>query len=203
MIVRLAPASSRRGQAPGGSAALRCGRLVLPFVAGLSCSGPPGAGRQLGRDLGTFHTEASTVSNTCGVGAVGSQERFEFDVELSMDAGELFWDNNVGGTIDAARAFELESEVRVALRPMGNGAGCSVVRTDTVSGTLEADAQGTLEAFTGRLGYAFSAEPSSTCSVDDLLSQGLSRLPCSLEYMLHGVRTRAPEPLAEPTANLR
>lgn len=159
----------------------------------LACTAAPGSGRQLGDDLGTFHATATSLDNTCGPNALDSPERFEFDVELSMDGIELFWDNRVGGRVRSTLEFSLSSDVEVPLRPAGREPGCTVVRTDDVTGTFAVNASGEIVSFTGVLGYAFANAAGSECTVDDLLAQGLTRLPCALDYTVRGERTRAPE----------
>jgi hypothetical protein len=166
----------------------------LLLWATFACSGPPGAGRKLGDDLGTFHVVATETQNSCGPGSLGSSETFEFDIELSRHASELFWDGQVGGTILASLDFELAAEVSVTLRAAraGNG-GCAIDRADRVEGVLTEDASGDLIGFTGSLRYGFAADPSSECSLEDELDSGLSRLPCSMRYALSAARTRTPE----------
>jgi hypothetical protein len=191
-----------RGRGHRGTAGGRPLRRAAPGAAALSavllsaaCSGPPGAGRRLGDDLGTFSVEASEVDGGCGVGALGSAPRFQFDVELSRADSELFWDARVGGTIDENLEFDLATSSSVALRPArGADPGCSVLREDFISGVLEADAVGTVIAFTGSMRFTFKGAPGSACTLDDTAAADLERLPCSLSYELEGTRTRAPEP---------
>src|SRR6187551_2459021 len=85
--------SAPRSRGQRGAARGRRQRLVATGTARASLpglllqagggSGPPGAGRRLGDDLGTFSVEATEVDGGCGGGALGSAPRFQFDVELS------------------------------------------------------------------------------------------------------------------------
>lgn len=171
-----------------------CGLATCALLLA-ACSGPPGAGRRLGDDLGTFSVEAAEVDGGCGAGAVGSTPRFRFDVELARSDAELFWDGRIGGTIDASLDFELAASVDVELRPArGADPGCSVNREDFISGALHADATGAVLGFSGSMRFAFQPAPSSVCTLDDASAADLQRLPCSLSYDLEGSRTRAPAP---------
>jgi hypothetical protein len=195
-----APRSRWRGEGRGR----RRRRLVATGTAVASlpalllvgaCSGPPGAGRRLGDDLGTFSVEASEVDGGCGGGALGSAPRFRFDVELSRADFELFWDARVGGTIDESLEFELATSTSVELRPArGADPGCAVLRDDFIWGVLQTDAAGTVMGFTGNMRFSFKGAEGSACTLDDTAEADLQRLPCSLSYELEGSRTRAPEP---------
>lgn len=161
-----------------------------------ACSGPPGAGRQLGDDLGTFTVAATEANNSCGRGALGSSPEFSFDVELSRDASELFWDGRVGGRIDASLEFVFAATVEVPSRQARPAdPGCTLIRSDQITGLLEADASGTVLGFTGTLEFAFATDPASRCTAEDELRAGLPRLPCGFGYTLEAERTRAPENL--------
>jgi hypothetical protein len=197
-------ATAPRGRGPRGEARERRRQWLvakgtalasLPALLLVACGGPPGAGRRLGDDLGTFSVEASEVDGGCGGGALGSAPRFQFDVELSRADSELFWDARVGGTIDASLEFELATSTSVALRPArGADPGCAVLRDDFIWGVLEADAAGTVMGFTGNMRFSFKGAEGSACTLDDAAEADLQRLPCSLSYELEGSRTRAPEP---------
>src|SRR5688572_8499673 len=183
-------ARSTRGRRP---ASRGLGTSALLLVA--ACSGPPGAGRRLGDDLGTFSVEAAEVDGGCGPGAVGSAPRFRFDVELARSGAELFWDGRIGGSIDASLDFELAASVDVELRPArGADPGCSVNREDFITGALRTDDTGAVVAFSGSMSFAFQPAVGSACTLDDASAADLQRLPCSLSYDLEGSRTRAPAP---------
>ncbi len=158
----------------------------------VGCSGTPGTGRTLGTDLGTFRVDATQAANDCGPNAVGSEPELVFDVELARADTELFWDGR-GGTLGPDLEFELEVSLDVELRPArGALAGCTVVRDDRIVGDLRPDAAGALSTFTGEMRFDFAATPESTCTLEELGSAQLSRLPCGMSYTLDGQRTRAP-----------
>jgi len=160
-----------------------------------SCSGPPGAGRQLGDDLGGFQVSARETANGCGAGALGSPPSFEFEIDLSREQRELFWGRRSSSRLDAALRFELLELVDVELvTARGNQPGCSIGRADRISGTLLPDEAGQILGFTGQLEHSFSVAAGQQCSLDDRLAAGLPQLPCSIAYELTAERSREPEP---------
>jgi hypothetical protein len=197
-----ASGSTLRGRARarrGAASRTKTDRVVvaLAWLGGtcLSCSATPGAARSLGDDLGTFGVQADQLENACGVSALGSSERWSFDVDLARADTELFWDGRIGGTVAASGEFEFAALVSVSLRPArGADTGCRIARDDSISGTLVSDAAGSVTAFSGEMSFEFSAEPGSTCTLDDQDAAGLSELPCAMSYALQAVRTRAPAP---------
>lgn len=172
--------------------------LMVVTLAGalvLGCSGPPGEGRTLGTDLGTFQVAATEAGNDCGLNALGSAPELSFDVELARADTELFWEGRVPGTIGADLAFVFIASIDVELRPArGALAGCRVVRDDEITGDLRPNGSGELTSFTGQMRFDFAATPESTCSPEDLGAAQLSRLPCGMSYTLDAQRTRAPGP---------
>ena len=175
---------------------------ALGALLALGCSGPPGAGRQLGEDLGTFHVDASEAVNTCGTGSLASPERFDFEVELSRADSELFWDGRIGGAILASLDFEFSAEISVVLRPpRAQQLGCAIGRRDRISGALRPDAAGAIAAFAGTMQYSFAPRPATDCTPEEQQSAGLTLLPCSMNYRLEGRRTRTPRLPPEAPAN--
>lgn len=177
-----------------GLGAVRMGvSLGLAALCG-ACSGPPGAGRQLGADLGGFQVRASEAINGCGAGALGSRPSFDFEIDLARDQGELFWGRQGSALLDSALRFELTESVSVELTaPSGPQPGCSIGRADRITGTLSEDAGGEVQGFTGRLEHTFQVLPGQQCSLDDRLEAGLPQLPCTMAYDLTAVRSRDPE----------
>lgn len=173
---------------------------VLSGVAiGAGCSGPPGAGRQLGADLGTFRVAASESENGCGAGALGSSANFEFEIDLSREDSELYWGQRRGIVLEPSLAFELEASMILKISERRPGTpGCAIQRRDRIEGTLETRRDGDVTGFAGSMSYAFVADPASPCSFDDQLAAGLPRLPCRMSYGLEAERTRAPEGDSEP-----
>ncbi|HTV24149.1 MAG TPA: hypothetical protein VMG12_35900 [Polyangiaceae bacterium] len=186
-----------RGQRRGVDTQRRAASCVVALAVAapaLACRGPPGAGRRLRTDLGTFSVDAERDLNECGPNAVGNPRELTFDVELARDEGELFWDGN-GGTLGSRLDFELTASVRVELRaPRGADAGCSVVRDDRIAGVLAEDEVGSLTSFEGEMEFDFAATRESTCTLDEQDAADLPLLPCRMRYLLSGRRTRAPMP---------
>jgi len=167
------------------------GALTLGAVA---CSGPPGAGRQLGDDLGGYRVAATEVSNGCGAGALGSQPSFGFDIDLSRESTQLFWGREASGPIDAQLGFEFSALVRVPIvQPSARHPGCAIGRADRISGTLHADRSGEVVGFSARMSHSFQPAADTSCSLDDRISAGLPRLPCEMAYALEAERTREPD----------
>lgn len=189
--------SSRSRRRPRLAAARRAAASCLlgAVAQGLGCSAPPGSGRSLGTDLGTFGVDAVRAENDCGPGALGNPGRFSFDVELARDAGELHW-NGSAGRIDDELEFELVASVRVELRAARGEAdgGCSVVRDDSIRGALAADASGAITSLRGEMHFEFAATRESSCTLEEQVDVDLPRLPCRMRYTLSGRRTRAPMP---------
>lgn len=184
----------RWGGAVHGRSAAAVGALMVGALQ-IGCSGPPGTGRTLGADLGTFRVDATQAANDCGPDAVDNEPELAFDVELARAESELFWDGRIGGTLGPELDFELDARVDVELRPArGALAGCTVVRDDRIAGELRADGAGELTAFTGEMRFEFAATAESACTLEELGAAQLTRLPCGLVYALSGQRTRAPAP---------
>lgn len=159
-------------------------------MVGYACSGPPGAGRLLGDDLGTFHVAATEATNSCGQGALGAPERFDFDVELSRADSEIFWNGTNGGEIRASLAFQVAASVRVEVPVRPPSAPCVLTREDRIAGALFADTSGAITGFDADMRYEFAAE--EACDQAELASSGLMQVPCVLSYELAAERTRAP-----------
>jgi hypothetical protein len=191
------PDISRRGL--GADLGVNTRRAASCALAGalgavLGCSAPPGAGRSLGADLGTFSVDAARDFNECGPNAVGNPSQFAFDVELARADTELFWDGS-GGRLGAGLDFELTASVRVELRvPRGADPGCSIARDDRIAGVLAADESGAITSFAGDMQFAFTATVESSCTLEERETADLTRLPCRMSYALRGRRTRAPMP---------
>jgi len=173
----------------------RCRQTGLVFALLFAgCSGPPGAGRFPGADLGGFHVAATSTTNGCGAGALGSPPKYSFDIDLSRDGRELFWGRQSSGEIDANLAFEFTSSVRVEITPASNvRKGCTIGRADHIVGTLREDALGNISGFSGSMTHAFASAPDSACTVDDRIGAGLPELPCQMDYTLEGQLSREPE----------
>jgi hypothetical protein len=172
-------------------------RWFAACALSLGCSGPEGAGRTLGEDLGTFAIEGTLETNDCGPGALGSPPELAYDVELARADTELFWDGRIGGRLGAELAFEVSASTSVELRgPRGADGGCAIARDDQIVGTLEPDASGAVIALRAEMSFAFALRAGSTCTAAEQDGAKLPRLPCRMSYALIGRRTRAPMPPA-------
>jgi hypothetical protein len=166
---------------------------ALAFAA--ACSGPPGAGRQLGDDLGGYRVTATELSNGCGAGALESRPSFAFEIDLSRESSELFWGRQAQSPLDARLGFEFLATLRVPIvAPSATNQGCSIGRADRITGTLRADTSGEVIGFSARMSYTFEPAPDASCSLDDRIRAGLPRLPCEMAYELAAERTRDPDP---------
>jgi hypothetical protein len=166
------------------------------FVVGAlgvsACSAMNGQnGRELGDDLGTFRVEASESDNSCGPAALGAQPSFDFDVELSSDALEIFWNNQSAGTLDQRKRFDLRASVVVEGEDLGTQPTCRIERRDRIWGTLR-DSDTGIDGFTGSMTYDFRAAFEAICDEFDREQAGVPVLPCQMRYELEGERTRMP-----------
>ena len=160
---------------------------------------------QPGEPLGSFHVVAKQTANGCGEGALGSTASWSFDVKLSKDQSQLFWNNGeeiVVGTLSGDGSFAFTSGVEMDMRSGASGEGggsggpklppCSIDRTDTASGALEGGADVT--GFQGKLSYGFAPTTGSSCG--DLVSgpsAAFATLPCSMTYALTATKTAPAE----------
>jgi hypothetical protein len=174
---------------------MRCAVVFLPFLTLVGCSGMMADrdGRALGEDLGAFDVSADLEESSCGPGALGSQEKWNFDIRLSREAAEIFWNSGGGDAVVGTLAadgvtFSFASEKRVEVIPQGRGAaGCAVLRRDQASGVLdETDAE--VRGFSGRLTYEFESDAEADCAALVGVEAGFEELPCSMSYDLSAVR---------------
>jgi hypothetical protein len=150
-------------------------------------------GRVPGEALGTFHVTAALEASSCGPGALGSADSWEFDVKLSRDGSRIFWLNGaapVAGHVDPdGRTFGFETTVMVEVEPArAERPGCLVERVDRAAGTLE-ETGAEVTGFDGTLGYAYSTASDSDCSSLVGVTGGFAALPCSLSYGMAAQQT--------------
>lgn len=148
-----------------------------------------------GDPLGTFHVAAKIGSSTCGDGSLGSTSAWGFDVKLSRDAHQIYWDNGketLTGTFAAdGVTFGFKTGVLMNMRTDTSAKGlpaCSVERSDDATGALATGVP--VSGFEGTLGYSFAALQGSSCA--DLLSPPTElfvALPCAMSYALSATRT--------------
>ncbi len=143
--------------------------------------------KEPGEALGFFSVEGKLTDDTCGAASLKAPEKWSFEVKLSRDGGAFYWLNGreavVGDIDDAGRfAFDTHIDVPVAAK-RGAYKGCTMVRSDAVSGALE----GGGERFSGKLSYAYSEKSGTDCSEFQTGTEGLPfLLPCKLTYSLRG-----------------
>ena len=143
-----------------------------------------------GTELGTFQVQATTQTNTCGLGA---PDPWQFNVQLSEQGTTLYWSFTDGspylsGTLNA------QSQATIADQTEGNVDGtdaslgpCTMTRNDTLTLTL---GSGSAPAsFSGSIIYAFAVPAGSDCS-DQLASSGgtYNELPCTITYTMTGTK---------------
>lgn len=166
--------------------------LVLPCVA--SCSGifgdKPGS---LGEPLGTYHVVAHQSTSSCGAGALGATDPWEFDVQLSRDGETLYWKNGtdaIEGQVGSDGTFSFASSVTVTVQPRkGAMAGCAIGRADAATGKLDGTTTD-VPSFGGNLTYHYTPTSEDNCAAFVGNGSGmLAGLPCDLAYTMTATRT--------------
>ena len=91
----------------------------------------------------------------------------------------------ITGDIDRKGAFSFHTHIDTPLSAdRGAVKGCTVVRGDSASGTLDGD-----DSFTGTLSYDYNAKSGTDCSALPLGAEGYPlALPCSFSYRLSATR---------------
>lgn len=158
-----------------------------------SCKFGQGDAKVPGEPLGTFEVIAELDSSTCGAGALGSTDLWEFEVQLSKDYDQLFWLNGrevIPGRIASdGESFEFDTRVQVeVLEPEPGVLGCTLNRQDRASGRLDYQDEA-VNSFTGRLTFAYTPSSDSDCSPLIGVEGGFSALPCEMKYDVIGSNT--------------
>jgi hypothetical protein len=184
--------------------ALTCARSLFCLAASLAYGcvqpgqGEPGENdqdpHQPGEVLGFFAVNGKLGDDTCGADSLSAPAQWDFEVKLSREGSTLYWLNGreaIVGDIDSSGRFGFETHLDLLLAPKhGAAKGCTVVRSDSASGTLKSSA-----SLSGELTYAYAATSDSDCS--ELITgsgnggnaNGVPlALPCSLSYALKGDR---------------
>jgi hypothetical protein len=164
--------------------------VLLGGLTSAACA-PPGEGRELGDDLGTFRVAASEADNSCGPGVLGATPTFDFDVELASDALEIFWNGQTAGSLDQRLRFDVRASVVVEGEDLGTQPTCRLERRDHVWGTLR-DSETGIDGFTGTMTYDFRPALEAVCDDFDQEQAGVPVLPCQMRYELTAERTREP-----------
>jgi hypothetical protein len=158
-----------------------CAGCVAPEDQPLDDQDP----HQPGEALGAFSVTGKLGDDTCGADSLAAPSKWVFDVKLSREGSTLYWLNGreaITGDIDSHGRFGFDTHIDLPMSAQhGAYKGCTVVRTDSASGTLAS------KSFTGALSYSYAQSPGSDCSALPLGSGGLPlALPCSLTYALSG-----------------
>jgi hypothetical protein len=178
---------------------MRRSLLVFCATTALACSDLAGGGKDAkipGDALGTFHVIAALETSTCGPGALGSTDLWEFDVKLSRDGNDLYWLNGeeaIPGRIAAdGTSFAFDTRAVVQAVPAGKGnPGCAIVRTDTANGALSSTTTD-VASFTGRMRFGYMPQAGSDCTPVVGVEGGFAFLPCEMSYLVKAGRTELP-----------
>jgi hypothetical protein len=166
--------------------------LILPLAGCLNYRKVDDA-KAPGDLLGVYEVEGELSESSCGKGALGAADSWEFEVKLSRFEHDIYWLNGeetiVGDIASDDRSFTLVSSVEVQVSEPGRGAkGCRVARHDTAKGRLS-DSGTEVESFEGSLSFAYEAMKGSEC--DDWIGSAgaVSTLPCGMTYSLTAERS--------------
>lgn len=175
--------------------------LVLVSVLGaLGCSDLVGGGKDAktpGESLGTFHVIGQLESSTCGPGALGSTDLWEFDVRLSRDGNDLYWLNGaeaIPGRIAAdGVSFAFDTRVAVeAIAPAKGQPGCTILRNDSANGSLSSSSTD-VSSFDGRMRFGYMPAAGTDCTGLVGVEGGFAGLPCEMAYLIEAARSAPPE----------
>jgi hypothetical protein len=163
------------------------------LVGLVSCIGNPDDAHDdvPGDLLGMYKVDALMEESSCGPGALGAPDHWSFDVKLSRDDSNIYWNNGdeaLEGSLSSA-IFSFTSEVSIPVREAKPGRpGCTLWRQDAARGTLVAGAdESDVPGFDGSLTYSFAQESGSDCN-DAMAEVGLAQLPCSVRYTMTATR---------------
>jgi hypothetical protein len=145
---------------------------------------------QPGEEVGFFSVTGKLGDDTCGADSLNAPAKWDFQVKLSREGSTLYWLNGreaIVGDIDKSGRFAFETHLDLPLSDThGAARGCTVVRSDSASGSLE----NSEAAFSAELAYGYAATVESDCSSLPLGTAGLPlALPCRLAYALSGERS--------------
>jgi hypothetical protein len=148
--------------------------------------------------LGMYDVTGKLASSTCGDGALGAGNTWNFQVKLTRQENDIYWLNGqetlVGDIANDGRSFSIQSGVQVVVSQPGRGQpGCAVNRRDDAEGKLS-DSGTDVESFEGTLGFSYESAKGGDCSEWVGTEGAVAVLPCSLTYALDGLRSnKAPK----------
>ncbi len=191
---------------------LRLGSIASLFVVlatGAGCllpeggSGGSGSSSSSGAsttqgDGASYTVDATETDSTCGDGSLALEAEWTFEATLEVDedagtvTGDLGTGKIVGTLADDGKAFDLVTTIVVDMRAGTDQTAmppCSIMRTDTLNGTLDEGAsldptkEPTEKGFSGTLTYHFEPTQGSDCE-DLLLGETplVAQLPCDVTY---------------------
>ncbi len=146
-----------------------------------------------GDSLGSYSVHATLADSSCGPGAFGAPDAWDFQVKLSREGHTLYWLTGadlVAGTIDdAGTSFSFTAEVPLTItQAKGGQAGCVIVRQDAAQGSLAGTTPQDVPSFAGTLTYGYVPKDGSNC--DAIVAEARATgLPCAIKYTMAGTHT--------------
>lgn len=166
--------------------------LIATALAGCLEFGKVDDAKVPGDLLGMYAVTGELEETTCGEGALGASDQWQFEVKLSRTEQDLYWHNGreaiVGSIGPDGRSFAFQTRIEVEAVPASRGrAACRVARDDSASGRLSATGPD-VESFDGSLEFRFRALQGTDCALW-LGSEGApATLPCAMKYALSAER---------------
>lgn len=141
-----------------------------------------------GELIGFFSVTGKIADDSCGADSLNAPATWDFTLKLSREGSTLYWLNGreaITGDIDRKGAFSFQTHLDMPLSTQhGAVKGCTVVRSDSASGTLDGE-----DSFIGTLSYDYNAKSGTDCSALPLGADGYPlALPCTFSYRLSGTR---------------
>jgi hypothetical protein len=145
-----------------------------------------------GELLGTYDVSGTLEDSSCGVGALGSTDKWDFDVKLSRFHEDIYWMNGreviSGGIEPDGVSFSFVTRVEGEIIPAGRGRpGCVLSRADRADGRLSSQTLD-VESFEATLNFAYSAVEGTDCEEWVGTPEAVVALPCTMTYDLAGLR---------------
>jgi len=140
-----------------------------------------------GEALGVFAVTGKLGNDSCGADSLNAPTTWNFQMKLSREGSTLYWLNGreaIVGDIDKSGRFAFETHLDLPLaEKRGAAKGCTIVRRDLASGTLNKSSN----EFSGKLTYAYDATIDSECAEFVTGTSGAPlALPCQMTYALTG-----------------
>ena len=136
------------------------------------------------------------AASTCGDGALGAKDIWNFQVKLTRFENDIYWLNGqetlVGDIANDGRTFSIESGVQVKVSDPGRGQrGCVINRRDEARGKLS-DSGSEVEGFEGSLAFSYeAAKRRATAPTGSGPKARWTGSPAPSSYDLSGTRSGA------------